>query len=107
MKIAKALRDPRFEKAREHFRYAFALSREHQRIFRRALRRYGDHGPQISGIIRDHFPERTKWRLRDLCRRMNEAADLGFKARPRFIQHATMRALYALIREQEGTGFYL
>lgn len=103
----KALSDPRFEKAREQFKYAFWLSREHNRIVARALTRYGDHGPQISGIARDHFPERTKRRLRELCRRMNEAKDLGWKSRPKHVRLSTMRALYCAIREREGTGFYL
>lgn len=103
----KAMSDPRFEKAREQFRFAFWLSREHSRIVSRALTRYGDHGPQVSGIIRDHFPERTKARLRKLCQQMNEAADLGWKSRPRRVRLTTMRALYHAIREREGSGFYL
>jgi hypothetical protein len=36
---------------------------------------YGDHGPLVSGVVHDHFPEYVKDRLRFLSRASNEISD--------------------------------
>lgn len=41
----------------------------------RALQQYGDHGPLISGIYRDHFPAEVKDELRTLARLQTFAED--------------------------------
>jgi hypothetical protein len=41
---------------------------------RLALDTYGDAGALISGVLRDHFPDYVKDRLRRLCREQSEYA---------------------------------
>jgi hypothetical protein len=90
----------------KHFQECFRLSRAHNSLVRNALECYGDHGPQISGIMRDHFPDWVKRRLRKLCNQMNAAADAGMRARPRGVHRSTMLKLYREVRAQVGSGFY-
>lgn len=46
---------------------AAACSRAHDRLARQSLLAYGDHGPNISGCVREHFPTPVKDRLRRLA----------------------------------------
>ncbi len=92
--------------AAQRFKRCFAASREHNRLVAAALKKYGDHGSQISGVIRDHFPPRVKARLRNLCAHMNAESDAGFALRPRGVRKATMLRLYNAVRERDGSGFY-
>lgn len=105
-KYVTAMEDTRLAAARAHFEECFRLSRKHKRVFVRALEIFGDHGPQISGIIRTHFPERWQQRLRALCREMNESRAQGFKARPPRVHKSTMTGLYRSVRNRVGSGFY-
>lgn len=45
---------------------------------RDAEQTYGNHGPLISGIVRDHFPEELKDTLRELCRRGNRERNRSY-----------------------------
>lgn len=93
--------------AADMFRRAFHWSRRHAERAQYALRIYGDHGPQISGVIRDHFPDAIKDELREYCTVMNACADAAWKARPSRVRQSTMRALRDAIRAEVGAGFYL
>src|SRR5690606_37887094 len=57
-------------------------SRIHSELAALALARHGDHGPQISGCVRDHFPEDTKAVLRIHARQVTELCELAHAARP-------------------------
>jgi len=96
----------RFDQAREHFRRACACARQHAILARTAMHLYGDHGPVISGCVRDHFPERVKKRLCDLARSATEHTDAGYAARPPRARRSTMRALASDVARREGGGYY-
>jgi hypothetical protein len=54
---------------------------ESQRMYhaevRRACGTYGDHGPLVSGIVHDHFPEPTKNLLRTLAHAVTTYGDIA------------------------------
>ena len=59
------------------------VAKEHGTLVRKALERYGDHGPLIAGVVRDHFPKKVKDTLRHLARLAsdaNGASQLHWKA---------------------------
>lgn len=89
------------------YREALRLSREHGDLSAQLLVRHGDHGPLISGVIRDHFPDADKDALRGLCRAMNAKAEEAWAARPPRVRVATMRRLFDLLRAECGSGRYL
>ena len=43
--------------------------------FDAALAKYGDHGPLVSGVVRDHFPKAVKDELRMLAHLITDAGD--------------------------------
>jgi len=96
----------RFADAREHFRRACFASKLHGASVDQALALYGDHGPQVSGIWRDHFPEDVKDHLRALAREVTTEGDAARAARPKRVRMETMRLLASLVAEQYGHGFY-
>lgn len=100
------LTDSRLDGAREHFSRACAYSRQHVLEAGEALKRYGDHGPDISGCVRDHFPETVKNRLRDLARQVATSSDAGYAARPARVWSRTIRALARDVAAREGSGYY-
>lgn len=81
-------------------------SRAHTALTEKACREYGDYGPQISGCMRDHFPQELKKRLVRLARAVTRHNQFGCDARPRFVRHSTMRELARSICRVNGTGFY-
>ena len=81
-------------------------SREHSRLAGEALRKYGDHGPNISGIVRDHFPQSVKEHLRVLAQRVTEACDRAQESRPKRVRSSTMRKLASAVARRDGAGFY-
>lgn len=85
---------------------ACEASREHSRLAAAACARYGDHGPQISGIVRDHFPDEVKNRLRKLAVLITKYGDRGDRLRPRGVRHSTMRELARAVAARDGSGFY-
>jgi hypothetical protein len=90
----------------ELFSESVKASREHSALAKRALEKYGDHGSQISGIVREHFPENVKTQLRALARKVTEKSDAAYAIRPRGVRHTTMRKLAAEVAERDGSGFY-
>lgn len=92
--------------AAKHFAVAAAASRAQSELAHALLKKHGDHGPNISGIFRDHFPEKQKDRLRKLCHVICEENDLGIAARPKGVHKSTMFTLARAVCKRDGTGFY-
>lgn len=97
---------PDLQEAARWFELACIYSRVHSKAVADALRDFGDHGPQISGIMRDHFPDPVKETLRDLAHVVTECSDKAWAARPRGVRLATMRALARAVARRDGSGFY-
>lgn len=95
-----------WKEPREHFRRACWASRTHAKVAEQALEMYGDHGAQISGCVRDHFPEDVKNNLRNLARECANEVNRAWAARPKYVRKETMRRLASLIAERDGSGFY-
>lgn len=53
------------EACRTFLMIGYRHSRLHSKLAGRACKRYGDHGPNVSAIVHDHFPEGIKALLRD------------------------------------------
>jgi len=88
------------------FEKATRASRAHSKLVSESMDEYGDQGPQISGIIREHFPTDVKNRLRKLARDINKYADAAYYARPKGVRNTTMQALAGAVATKTGTGFY-
>jgi len=97
---------PDLAQSRALFATACRLSRAHSALAGDALRTHGGHGPQISGCVREHFPEPVKDALRTLARAVGAASDAAWRARPPRVRHATMRALSRAVAARDGSGFY-
>lgn len=95
---------PRFARVKERFEAQCTASREHSALAGMALREYGAHGPQISGCVREHFPENVKTRLRELAG-LASSRD-AYEARPRGVRLATIRAIGRAVAARDGSGFY-
>lgn len=82
-------------------------SREHSAEVKAALVMYGDgNGVQISGVIRDHFPDFVKESLRLRCAAISAVTDHAWKVRPPRVQRHTLLTLQSRIVHAVGTGFY-
>lgn len=92
--------------AQDWFGIACAASRYHSEIASRALAEHGDHGPQVSGIVREHFPEHIKETLRQMAQAVTKHTDAAYKLRPTGVRHSTMRALARAVAAEQGSGFY-
>ena len=66
--------------ARFHWSRAIAYRLRRERVYMRAERRYGAHGPLISGCHRDHFPEAIKDRLCGLAEAWSVENRAGWEA---------------------------
>lgn len=71
--------------AADHVREAEYAARTADRLLsayygmvRDAEQTYGSHGPLISGIVRDHFPQEVKDTLRETISRANRERDRGW-----------------------------
>lgn len=104
--MAKLLTDPRFRQAIVYFECACRASRKHSEIAALALAKYGDHGPDISGCVRAHFPEHVKGLLRKFARQASDYSSAGHNARPPRVRAATMVKLAREIATRDGSGFY-
>lgn len=100
------LTDPKFAFVVSNFEGACEASRRHNRLTANALNRYGSQGAQISGCVRDHFPDCIKDRLRTLARLVSLHSDAAYAARPKHVRHATMRHIGRLVATRDGGGFY-
>lgn len=100
------LNSEEFAGPRWHFAAACKASRDWSAQLSDALAAFGDHGPNISGCGRDHFPADVKDRLRALARSVTTHCDEAHAARPRNVHFSTMRTLGQLVAMRDGTGFY-
>jgi len=51
------------------------LLSQHERIAAAALKKHGDQGPLVSGVVRGHFPAATKEKLRTAAHTASKAGD--------------------------------
>ena len=100
------LTEPRLELPRDLFAVACKFSREYDAMLRDALAAYGDHGADISGAGREHFPSEVKDALRNKARAVTFNSDLAYSARPKGFRVATMRQLARAVALRDGSGFY-
>lgn len=100
------LLDPKFEAAADRFARACAASREHAALAAAALAKHGEHGPAVSGCVRDHFPQDVKDELRFLAAQVSRWSRLAWDCRPPRIRSATMRRLAQQVATRDGAGFY-
>ena len=97
---------PELAPAAEYFAKACAASRDHSALAAKALGEHGDHGPLISGCVRDHFPETVKDELRQLASWNRVLSEMARQSRPKRIAAATMRELAQAVATRDGAGFY-
>jgi hypothetical protein len=100
------LTDPKFAAVVRHYEHACDASRRHNRLAAHALNLYGSQGAQISGCVREHFPEPIKDRLRELARKVTTEGDAAAAARPARVRHDTIRHIGRLVATRDGSGFY-
>ena len=98
--------NPKFHLSQTYFELACQSSRTHDLEAREALAKYGDHGPQISGCVREHFPDGVKRDLRFWSREVSRFSDLAYKHRPRRTRSTTIRRLGQEVATRDGAGFY-
>ncbi|MBZ9706087.1 hypothetical protein LB543_05055 [Mesorhizobium sp. ESP7-2] len=100
------LNDPRFIGSKAFFELACAASRAHSALAAESLAAFGDHGAQISGCVRDHFPENVKNELRYWAREVSRLSDLAHKNRPTRTHRSTIIRLGREVATRNGSGFY-
>lgn len=98
--------NPKLAEAQAMYESACAASRKHSDVAQAALEEYGDHGPLISGCVRDHFPEKIKNELRELARSVNRFHELALDKRPRGVHKVTMYRLAREVTHHDGNGYY-
>ena len=103
---AKLLARPDLQRAAELFADACRISRDHARAAADALSAYGAHSADVSGCVRDHFPECTKSYLRALARNVSILTSAAHAARPARVRVSTLRALARAVAARDGAGFY-
>lgn len=97
---------PDLQRAADLFADACRISRQHAEEAAAALRTYGAHGPDVSGCVREHFPQCTRDYLRSLARNVAILTDAAYAARPPRVRLSTMRALARAIAQRDGSGYY-
>jgi len=102
----KHLTDPRFRDVVACFEVCLANARAHDDLAGAALKAYGDHGPQISGCVREHFPSQVKVALRAYARAVTYWSERAYEARPARVRHDTIRAIGRAIAKRDGAGYY-
>jgi len=98
--------DPRFMPGASYFVIACRAARAHDRLAAACIASYGGHGPDVSGCVRDHFPDHIKDTLRGLAKLARESSESGYAARPARVRMSTMRKLAGQIAAAHGSGFY-
>ena len=63
--------------AREYLDRHLITARAYRRAVDSAIALYGDRGPLIAGVVRDHFPEQVKDHLRQLAHGTSRQADIS------------------------------
>lgn len=92
--------------AQQLFAVACGASKLHNTLAAYGLERFGDHGAQISGCVRDHFPDKLKNELRALAQMVTRYSDLAHEQRPKRVRLDTMRHLARSVATRDGSGFY-
>lgn len=100
------LNDPKFHLSQTYFELACSASRTHAEIAAEALAKFGNHGADISGCVRDHFPDDVKNDLRFWAREVSRFSSLARKHRPKYVRGTTLNRLAALVATRDGSGFY-
>ena len=100
----KLLSDPRLVDARRALEKQCEASRAHSLHAAAALKRYGNHGADISGCVRGHFPDDVKDLLRGLARIASRGDE--YANRPKGIHRSTILALARAVATCDGFGFY-
>lgn len=98
--------DPKFLLAREWFKDACLESQKHGKMLRHALDVFGDYGPNVSGVGKNHFPDETKQRLRDVARNVLFYSSMAWESKPKGVHDSTMRKLSRQCANKHGFGFY-
>ena len=99
--------DPKFARAAKYFANACKHSRAYDAALESALVQYGNHGPNVSGCGRNHFPSDVKDALRMKARQVSFWSKMGHgKARPARVHASTMVKLARLVATRDGFGFY-
>jgi hypothetical protein len=104
--MASLINRPDLARAARLFSASCKASRDWDALVSRNLAQHGDHGSQISGICREHFPEDVKDELRALAAQVSGFSAQAYAARPPRVHFATMRALSRQVATAEGSGFY-
>lgn len=104
--IYRHINRPDLALARDKFESACHCSRAYCAALAEYLAIYGDHGPDISGAGRDHFPAEAKDHLRRIARAVTTLSEEGYAARPKGIRHSTLVRLSREVATRDGTGFY-
>lgn len=94
------------QESANHFTRADRASRLYSAYAAQCLRRYGDQGPQVSMIVRDHFPESSKNRLRGLACAVGKMLDAAWQAKPARVKINTMFKLRHAIIERDNRRLY-
>lgn len=87
-------------------REAANRSKQWDELLVASLKVYGEHGSQISGCGREHFPEAIKDMLRDLAHGVTEWNDKALANRPKGVRVETMHKLARAVCRTYGSGFY-
>lgn len=98
--------DPKFALPKMWFIDACIASQAYDKMLRHALDMFGNHGNDVSGAGRDHFPETTKQRLRDKCLQVKWYSDMAWESKPKRVHDSTMRELSRQCANHHGFGFY-
>lgn len=109
-KYAERLKEPQFAEMVECFKAALVQKAIYSRIVKVSLFAYGSHGPDISGVVRDHFPEWIKMTLRNTLRASYSFEDTGRRRAPTGTRSTTVSAIYNVLRiqmESQLNGEYL
>ena len=102
----KYIDNPKFADAQLAFRMACLMSRLHLDFCKQFIERFGGHGPLVSGVCRDHFPQDAKDILRQLATAVTMYSDRGHAARPKHYSSAAMVHLAREVATRHGSGFY-
>ncbi len=94
------------EMSRKWFKLSCSSARHWVELRAIYLGLYGSQGSEISGCVRDHFPEQVKDILRNEARCVTLASNNAYKARPARVRHDTIKALGKLVAARDGAGYY-
>lgn len=97
---------PEFDACRQWLEASCDAAKAYDDLAAAALAAYGDHGPLVSGCVRDHFPAATKAALRYWASLASHCLRVAHDCRPPRVRTSTMRALGAEIAARRGSGRY-